>query len=123
MFLHWPSIGHHVNTTIHQKFNDIMKVLFIDIKRSLYSTWNYELFGLYGKHAVSYMALQAKTEDQKDIMYNKLMKDINVISAKVKSSYKDFEVPHAKRLAAMPHQSTRQIVCKRISDFFLHCYL
>ena len=40
------------------------------------------------------------------------MKDNNLKSGKVKSSYKDFEVPRTKRIAAKPYQATRPRTCR-----------
>ena len=106
-------IGYQLDTTVitttHQKFTwhyESIVHWHKAVPLQYRELWTFWCFGVYRKQAVSYIAWQAKTEDQKDIIYNKLINDINFKSAKVKSPYKDFEVPRAKRLAAMPNQST-----------------
>ena len=48
-----------------KSLHNIVKVLFLDIKRSLYGTVNFELFSVYRKHPVSYQAWQSKTEPKR----------------------------------------------------------
>ena len=88
-----------------QNLHDITKVKLIDMKRSLFGTGNYELCGAYRRHLVSYQTWQSKTADQQEKIFSNLLKDVNFKSDTVKSSFKNFEAPRSKRLAAKPYQT------------------
>lgn len=90
-----------------RSLHDIVKLQFIEVRRSLYCTGNFELFGVFRKHACTYQVWKSKSEDQREKIYEKLLTDYNYKNEKVQSSYKNFEVPRAKRLAAKPYQTKR----------------
>ena len=86
---------------------NVVKVQLIDLKRSLYGTGNYELFGKYKKHYVSQQAWYSKTEEQREKLFLKLIKDSKCLVTTVQSSVSNFEVPKPQRLAKKPHQNKR----------------
>ena len=98
-----------------QNLHDIVKVELIDmnkgnnkiteLRKSLFGTGNYELCGAYRRHLVSCQTWQSKPADQQEKIFSNLLKDVNFKSDTVKSSFKDFEVPRSKRLAAKPYQT------------------
>ena len=95
-----------------QNLHDIVKVQLIDMKRSLFGTGNYELCGTYRRHLMSYQTWQSKTTDQQEKIFSNLLKVVNFKSDTVKTSFKDFEVPRSKRLAAKPYQTKRPRTCR-----------
>ena len=105
-----------------QNLHDIVKVELIDmnkgnnkiteLRKSLFGTGNYELCGTYRRHLVSYQTWQSKTTDQQEKIFSNLLKDVNFKSDTVKTSFKDFEVPRSKRLAAKPYQTKRPRTCR-----------
>lgn len=95
-----------------QDLHDIVTVHFIDLKRSLYGSGNYELYGRYRKHLHSYQSWQTKTQEQQNNLLHRLLNDVTTKNTSIKSSYKNFEVPQPKRLAAKPYQRIRPRNCR-----------
>ncbi|VDI18172.1 Hypothetical predicted protein [Mytilus galloprovincialis] len=73
------------------KLMDIVRVQLIDLKRSLYGMGNYELFGPYRTHVVSYQCWFSKTQEQRERLFRRLLIDTKSIQTTTKSSCSDFE--------------------------------
>ena len=85
--------------------------IFVDMRRALYGTWNYELRGPYRKHLLSFQVWDSKTVAEQDDMVKKLINDKNSKNDTVKSTYTMFERPRTKRLAPKLYQTTRPNIC------------
>ncbi|CAG2235671.1 unnamed protein product [Mytilus edulis] len=88
------------------KLMDIVRVQLIDLKRSLYGMGNYELFGPYRRHVVSYQCWFSKTQEQRERLFRRLLIDTKSIQTTTKSSCSDFEVPKPPR-PRKPNQRKR----------------
>jgi hypothetical protein len=85
--------------------------IFVDMRRAVYGTWNYELPGPYRKHLLSFQVWDSKTVAEQDDMVKKLINDKNSKNDTVKSTYTMFERPRTKRLAPKLYQTTRPKIC------------
>ena len=58
-----------------RSLNDVVRIHFVDLRRAIYGTGNYQLFGRYKRHSVSQQCWFSKTEEQKESLYKKLLND------------------------------------------------
>ncbi|CAG2210310.1 unnamed protein product [Mytilus edulis] len=94
--------------------HDITKVHFADLKRAIYGTGNYELFGNYTSHKVSLQCWLSKTPEQKDRLFLKLVNDCKTANSArvVRAVNTNFEIPLPQRLAIKPNQNKRSRLCR-----------
>ncbi|CAC5425787.1 unnamed protein product [Mytilus coruscus] len=122
------SINHVFRTAINWKppslpelvktLHELVKLEFADLRRALYSQGNYLLFGYFKRHQLLYQCWLTKTPDQKDRLFQKLMKDsdkssLTSVKAKtVTSTLCDLTMPLPQRLAKEPCQTKRPRVAR-----------
>jgi hypothetical protein len=91
-----------------RSLNDVVRIHFVDLRRAIYGTDNYQLFGRYKRHSVSQQCWFSKTEEQKESLYKKLSEQSEFISA----SSKEFQIPKPQKLPRKPNQRKRPRTCR-----------
>jgi len=86
-----------------------VKVHFADLKRSLFGTGKYELFGHFKRHAVTHQCWFPKTAEQKDSLFRKLLTDRKTTPCLVQSKCGKFEVPRHQTLAKKKEEKMNAI--------------
>ena len=120
------SVNHMFKRTIDWKpqrlpelirtLHSLVKLQYADLKRSLFGQANFKLHDNFLKHLLTHQCWHAKSEEQKERLYTRQMKDCGRKSQQntdtVTATCHDFTVPVPQRLAKKPHQNKRPRVCR-----------
>lgn len=89
-----------------RSLNDVVRIHFVDLRRAIYGTGNYQLFGRYKRHSVSQQCWFSK-------LYKKLLNDCKSEQSEfISASSKEFQIPKPQKLARKPNQRKRPRTCR-----------
>jgi hypothetical protein len=95
--------------------HSLVKLQHADLNRSRFGQGNFQLHDNFLKHLLTHQCWHAKSEEQKERLYTRLMKDCGRKSQQntdtIAATCHDFTVPVPRRLAKKPHQNKRPRVC------------